>query len=67
MPLYNPRTQPWREHFGRSVDGSLIDGRTPTGRVTIVALQLNRPMLVAARRRWMRAGWHPQEEDLERS
>lgn len=67
MPLYNPRTQPWREHFGWSVDGSLIEGRTPTGRATIVALQLNRPMLVAARRRWVRAGWHPPEEDLERS
>lgn len=61
MSLYNPRTQPWREHFGWSVDDSLIEGRTPVGRATIAALQLNRPMLVATRRRWVRAGWHPPE------
>lgn len=67
MPLYNPRTQQWHEHFAWNIDGSLIEGRTSTGRATIVALQLNRPMLVATRRRWVRVGWHPPEEDLERS
>jgi hypothetical protein len=67
MPLYNPRKQPWRSHFGWSSDGALLMGRTPIGRATIMVLHLNRPMLVAARRRWVRAGWHPPEEDQEHS
>ena len=65
MPLYNPRTQPWRAHFGWSDDGTFLIGHTPIGRATIAALQLNRAMLVAARRRWAGAGWHPPAEDKD--
>jgi hypothetical protein len=59
VPLFNPRIQAWREHFRWSEDGTEMVGLTPTGRATIVALQLNRPMLVSARRRWVLVGWHP--------
>ncbi len=31
VPLYNPRTQRWREHFHWSEDGMYIIGLTPTG------------------------------------
>jgi hypothetical protein len=34
-------------------------GLTPTGRATIVTLQMNNPAIVRARRRWVSAGWHP--------
>jgi hypothetical protein len=63
VPLYNPRTQPWRAHFQWSEDGALLIGLTPEGRATIAALQLNRSMLAAARRRWVLSGWHPPDAD----
>lgn len=58
-PIFNPRLQSWAEHFAWSSDGSRVIGLTPTGRATLLALQLNRPILVRARRRWVLAGWHP--------
>ena len=61
-PLFNPRTQDWHEHFAWSADLSEVIGTTPIGRATVAALQLNRPMLVRARRRWLLAGWHPSDE-----
>ncbi len=57
--LFNPRFQVWEEHFAWNVAGTRILGRTPTGRATIVALKLNRPLLVRARTGWVTAGWHP--------
>jgi len=63
VPLYNPRSQPWNTHFAWCVDGVQILGLTPIGRATIAALQLNRPLLVSARRRWVLAGWHPPQTD----
>jgi hypothetical protein len=58
-PLFNPRTQKWREHFRWSLDGVLIIGLTSTGRATIEALQMNNDYVVEARRFWVLAGWHP--------
>lgn len=63
--VFNPRTQHWNEHFRWSQDGAVMLGRTPIGRSTIQALQLNRPMLVSARRRWVVAGWHPPTEHAD--
>ncbi|MGH2347322.1 MAG: HNH endonuclease [Chloroflexota bacterium] len=59
VPLFNPRTQTWSEHFRWSEDGTEMVGLTPIGRATIVALHLNRPMLVSARHRWVLVGCHP--------
>lgn len=59
VSLYNPREHRWDAHFRWSEDGTSIIGKTPTGRATVVALQLNRPLLVSARRRWVLVGWHP--------
>src|SRR5438094_10025333 len=38
-PLFNPRTEDWREHF--SFEGGTIVGRTATGRVTVRVLNMN--------------------------
>ena len=40
VPLFNPRTQKWSEHFQWSEDGISIVGKTSTGRATVVALHL---------------------------
>jgi len=60
--LFNPRTQAWYDHFAWQAEGTLIVGRTPIGRATVIALRLNRPTLVKARRLWVEAGWHPPED-----
>ncbi len=57
--LFNPRTQDWSRHFTWSGDGTVIEGLTPVGRVTIAALQMNHAAIVRARRRWVAGGWHP--------
>jgi hypothetical protein len=64
VPLFHPRQHVWREHFRWSEDGSTVMGLTPTGRATVEALQMNHPVIVEARRRWVRVGWHPPQDDL---
>jgi hypothetical protein len=61
-PLFNPRTQVWSAHFHWSEDATEIIGQTPIGRATVIALDLNQPMMVRARRRWVMVGWHPPAE-----
>ena len=61
-PLFNPRLQRWRDHFCWSADTRLILGLTPTGRATVVALSLNRPLLIAYRILMIRNGIHPPLE-----
>lgn len=63
VPLFNPRTQRWREHFRWAAKGDQLRGLTPVGRATIRALGLNRPKRVIARQFWVQAGWHPPRED----
>lgn len=60
-PIFNPRTQEWREHFTWSADRARVEGLSAVGRATIVALRMNRPAIVAARSRWAQVGWHPPE------
>ncbi len=62
VPLFHPRIQKWYDHFAWSPDKTQIIGVTPIGRATVAALQLNRPMLVRARRRWVSIGWYPVQE-----
>ena len=58
--LSNPRTERWADHFGWSPDGVRVVGRTPTGRATVAALQLDSdPIALAVRAGWVAAGWHP--------
>ncbi|MCB0084943.1 MAG: HNH endonuclease [Caldilineaceae bacterium] len=62
VALFHPRLQQWSDHFRWSEDGTRILGITPNGRATVAALKLNRPSLVAARKWWVSAGWHPPLE-----
>ncbi len=61
-PLFNPRTQVWRDHFRWSDNGTEIIGITPIGRATVAALRLDSdPDALEVRRYWVEAGWHPPE------
>jgi len=60
-PLFHPRQQSWKDHFGWSEDGSRVEGKTAVGRATVLVLQMNRTIIVVARRRWVSAGWHPPQ------
>ncbi|MCP4360816.1 MAG: HNH endonuclease [Chloroflexi bacterium] len=62
--LFHPHHQRWREHFAWSEDGSLVVGLTPTGRATVLALNMNHPDIVEARHRWVAVGWLPPTNDL---
>ncbi|MEW6206803.1 MAG: HNH endonuclease signature motif containing protein [Acidobacteriota bacterium] len=57
--LFNPRRQKWKAHFRWSEDGTEIIGLTACGRATVIALQINRPEITAARRLWVGVGWWP--------
>ena len=58
-PLFNPRTQTWKDHFAWSDDGTLVIGSSEVGRATVDTLQLNHPLVVSARSIWARAGYSP--------
>ena len=62
VSLFNPRYQVWKEHFKWSSDGDIIEGLTPSGRATVATLQLNRELLVEARKLWVIVGWHPPKD-----
>ena len=59
VPLYNPRSHVWAEHFVWSEDATLLLGLTPTGRATIERLGLNREGVVNLRSRLARTQEHP--------
>jgi len=59
VPLFHPLRQRWSEHFAWNEDKTHIIGLTPCGRATVMALKMNNPIVVQARRRWVSAGWHP--------
>ena len=62
VPIFNPRTQKWNEHFEWSEDGTEIIGKTAIGGGTVVTLKLNDERVVAVRREWVSAGWHPPRD-----
>lgn len=64
VPIFNPRTQLWSDHFAWSLDGTSIEGRSPTGRATVDALHLNNEFIIVARQFWVEAGRWPPGEDL---
>lgn len=59
VPLYNPRTENWSDHFEWSENFSVVTGITPTGRATINCLKLNRIGLVNLRKTLAAVGKHP--------
>lgn len=66
VPLFNPRTQSWWEHFAWSADGLRILGMTPIGRAMVAALHLDDdPTALMVRGYWVLAGWHPPTAPAE--
>ncbi|MGB3292780.1 MAG: HNH endonuclease signature motif containing protein [Phormidesmis sp.] len=60
LPLFNPRTQNWSDHFYWSDDGTKVIGITPIGRATVAALCLDSDSdATEVRQYWVEAGWHP--------
>jgi hypothetical protein len=59
VPLYNPRNQLWKEHFRWSDDKTELLGLSPIGRATIDCFQLNNPLVMRARKGWVKLGWPP--------
>lgn len=57
VPLFNPRTQSWDEHF--RWEGVRVAPRTPTGRATVATLAMNRPLIIAIRQEETLLGRHP--------
>ena len=56
-PIFNPRGDSWFEHF--RWDGITAIGLTPTGRATVLALKINRPLGLAIREEETHRGRHP--------
>jgi HNH endonuclease len=50
VPLFNPRTLQWNEHFALDHSTGEIRGSTPIGRASVEALVLNSGHAVATRR-----------------
>ena len=50
VPLFNPRRDSWDDHFRWSNDQFFIEGLTPRGRATVVALKMNSPKIIKLRR-----------------
>jgi hypothetical protein len=61
VALFNPRHQKWDEHFKWSANGTMIEGLTACGRVTVAALQMNNEVIAASRSLWVQFGLWPPE------
>ncbi|MGG6267427.1 hypothetical protein [Leptolyngbya sp. AN10] len=59
VDFFRPRQDLWTEHFEADLQTGKIRGITPTGRVTVVALEMNSAAQVAARQLWIRFGLFP--------
>lgn len=59
VPLFNPRSQRWNDHFRWIEGGLLVEGLTPVGRATAARLKMNRERVIVSRRRWIQGGFHP--------
>jgi hypothetical protein len=61
VPLFNPRTQRWAEHF--RLDGAHIIGVTAEGRTTSAFLQLNAIERLVERAAFLRMERYPPRQD----
>jgi HNH endonuclease len=59
VPLFHPRADEWGQHFAVDQATGVMRGLTDLGRATTAALQMNRPVQLAARLQWMRLGIYP--------
>jgi 5-methylcytosine-specific restriction endonuclease McrA len=59
ISLFHPRHHAWEQHFAVKPETLEIVGQTPTGRATVVVLQMNVPAQLLARRQWKRLEMFP--------
>ena len=64
VPLFNPRTQHWQDHFMWIDNARRVQGLTPIGRATVERLRMNQDRLVVARSLWVKANCHPPPFDI---
>ncbi len=57
VALFHPRRQRWARHF--QWRGFTVVGQTATGRATVAALEMNRPLILAIRQEEAAHGRHP--------
>ena len=66
VPLFNPRTQSWHDHFQWSVDVPFeILGKTPCGRATVQRLVLNDSEMLRLRMLYAELGFDCTKTDFE--
>jgi hypothetical protein len=58
--LFDPRMQQWRDHF--EWNGDAVIPKTPTGRATVDALAMNRPIIRSIRQEEMIRDRHPPKD-----
>ena len=63
VPLFNPRSNIWKEDFIWSADRLYLIGLTPIGRATVTALALNRIRVIDIRAADLAVGRHPPPQD----
>jgi hypothetical protein len=63
VPLFNPRSDRWKDHFIWSVDGLSIISLTAIGRATVAALAFNRERIINIRSADQEIGRHPPQGD----
>ncbi|ETW92344.1 MAG: hypothetical protein ETSY1_44070 [Candidatus Entotheonella factor] len=65
--LFNPRSQLWSDHFVWDTTRLRIVGQTPSGRATVVLLDLNDDRhdgdVIRIRQRDLLDGYHPPQDD----
>jgi HNH endonuclease len=70
VPIFNPRSQKWQEHFVWIDRGTVIRGITSVGRATCIRLDLNdlrypeNDSIRETRKFWLKTGLHPPAEDV---
>lgn len=57
--LFHPHQDSWQDHFGWTINGTIIVGLTEVAEATIHLLRMNRPQVVSVRELWVDAGRHP--------
>ena len=61
VPLFNPRTDVWSEHFQWSAqEPGFLEGKTPCARATIAQLQINDAEMVSIRQLLATLGIFPE-------
>jgi hypothetical protein len=58
IPLFNPRTQNWFDHFNADTAG-VLHGKSSVGKATIKLLELNHPERIKERFEMMKGGYYP--------